>query len=308
MQSAFRRGLPEKSHGFTLTEVAIVLVVIAILVGGLMGPMFRYIDQQRFNATQTQLTSVREALVAYAAANGRLPCPAYYATAANSGGIEVIGVANGCGTAGMPLGTVANNTGAWVGFVPARTLGLSPLDQDGFLLDAWGNRMRYAVVNRMPAATAAPYNVASGFNTATDNLFTTKNGLCGTYAPTSERTWNAVSSYLALSYTPGATNKGLLHVCRAVPPAGMTGLRCGNPLGNTPSTNTETDSAPAVVYSVGQQAVSRGADEAENLNLDRIFINHTPSDMTTNRYDDLVAWVSLNTLYAKMLSAGQLCP
>ncbi len=303
-----------KNKGFTLTEVAMVLVVVAVLVGGLMGPMFRYIDQQRFTATQAQLTNVREALVAYAAANGRLPCPAYHTAATNSGGIEVIGAANGCGSATMPLGTVANNTGAWVGFVPARTLGLSPLDQDGFLLDAWGNRLRYAVVNRLPAATSGRYSNtnSSPFNAQTDNLFTGKGQMCQDYLPVvsgaSEKKWNAVANYLALDYTPGATNKGMLHVCRGVPPGAMAGLRCGTPLGSTPSTNTETDNAPAVVYSVGQQAVSRGADEAENLNLDRIFVNHPPSEVATNRFDDLVAWVSLNTLYAKMLSAGQLCP
>ena len=306
IQHIVRTRSGRASSGFTLTELAIVLVVIALLVGGLMGPLFRYVDQQRYVATNAQLDAVREVLVSYAAANGRLPCPAYWAATGNSGGTEVVGAAGGCGAPTMPVGTLAG--GAWVGYVPAKTLGLAPLDADGFLIDAWNNRVRYAVVARMPAAGAGSYSNASGFNALTDNVFTTKAALCGTYTPTAEKKWSAISGYLAQNYT-AIPNKGLLHVCRAAPAGANIGLRCNAPTNaTTPSQLTDTDATPAVVYSVGENGSNRGADEADNLNLDRTFVGHVKSDLATNRFDDVVTWVSLNTLYAKMLAAGQLCP
>ncbi len=67
---------PRRQPGFTLVELAIVLVIVALLTSGLlMG-----ITAQRASAENTdaqrQLDNIREALLGFAMANGRLPCPA----------------------------------------------------------------------------------------------------------------------------------------------------------------------------------------------------------------------------------------
>src|SRR5690606_4937363 len=41
----------------------------------------------------------------------------------------------------------ANPTLPTIGYLPAATLGLSPTDSAGFLIDTWGNRIRYMVTD-----------------------------------------------------------------------------------------------------------------------------------------------------------------
>src|SRR5574340_426127 len=64
-----------RSSGFTLTELAIVLVIVALLLGGLLVPLTAQVEQRRFRETQKALGEIREALLGFAVVNGRLPCP-----------------------------------------------------------------------------------------------------------------------------------------------------------------------------------------------------------------------------------------
>ncbi len=70
-----RTGSGQK--GFSLIELAIVLVVVALLIGGLLVPLSMQIEQQRIRDTQKTLEEIKEALVGFAIANGRLPRPAF---------------------------------------------------------------------------------------------------------------------------------------------------------------------------------------------------------------------------------------
>ncbi len=113
--------------GFSLIEMAVVLLIVGLLLGGLMLPLSAKIDDQKFSTTRKTLLEVREALVGYALANGALPCPA---TPASNGTASVAG--GGC--------TRQH------GFVPAVTLGLlGAQNRDQLLLDAWSNPVRYSV-------------------------------------------------------------------------------------------------------------------------------------------------------------------
>ncbi|MGH8509743.1 MAG: type II secretion system protein, partial [Gammaproteobacteria bacterium] len=60
---------------FTLIEVAIAIVVIALLLGSLLGPLSVRIEQADRQKTQELLDEIKEALYGFAAVNGRLPCP-----------------------------------------------------------------------------------------------------------------------------------------------------------------------------------------------------------------------------------------
>jgi prepilin-type N-terminal cleavage/methylation domain-containing protein len=61
------------ANGFTLLEIAIVMVIIGILAGGGVGLMRMLTERKARNATVDYLQQVRTALVSYAANNGRLP-------------------------------------------------------------------------------------------------------------------------------------------------------------------------------------------------------------------------------------------
>src|ERR1039458_4450983 len=119
--------MKRNSSGFTLAEIAIVLVIVGLLMGGLLQTLSTQLDQRKRNDTQQTLDLARDALIGYAIANGRLPCPA----APNTTGTEV------------PAGGLC--TYPYNGFYPGTTVGIAPVDAQGYLLDAWNNRIRYAV-------------------------------------------------------------------------------------------------------------------------------------------------------------------
>lgn len=129
-------------RGFTLTELAIVLIIVSLLVGGMLVSMSTSRDIAKEKETQKQLASINEALLGFAAAQRRLPCPASPGTT----GVEA------------PLGGGAC-TNNFNGFLPAITLGITPTDAHGYAIDPWGNRIRYSV---------------TGANT---NAFTTLSGM-----------------------------------------------------------------------------------------------------------------------------------
>ncbi|MBZ0091532.1 MAG: prepilin-type N-terminal cleavage/methylation domain-containing protein [Sulfuricellaceae bacterium] len=118
-----------KQFGFTLVEMAIVLVIIGLLLGGMLMPLSAQIDQRKISDTQKTLDEIKEALIGFAIANGRLPCPALAATATGSVG------------AGLEATTGAGSTLACTnvaGVLPWATLGVNELDP-------WNHRYSYRV-------------------------------------------------------------------------------------------------------------------------------------------------------------------
>ncbi|QNM97154.1 hypothetical protein [Chitinimonas koreensis] len=117
------------ASGFTLTEAAIVLVVVGLLLGGLMTTLPQQIAQRRADLTRSRLELAREALLGFAVSQGRLPCPA----TASSHGDEVPGGGGHC----------AGNDG----LLPGRTLGLDRLDAEAHYTDGWDRPIRYALAS-----------------------------------------------------------------------------------------------------------------------------------------------------------------
>ncbi len=241
-----------KTSGFTLVEMAIVLVIVGLLLGGLLMPIATQMEQKRISETEKYLEQIKEALLGYAAANGRLPCPA---TAASNGLENPVG------------GGVCTNP--YNGFLPAVTLGLSPINNAGLAIDAWNNPIHYAVT------------------TANGSAFTTAGGMRATGMGT---------------LTPN------LSVCASA--TAITATTCGGA-----AANTRTSNAPVVIYSLGKNAgvAATGIDEAANpnpssANNDQVFINHTPATSTAanGEFDDIVTWISVNTLFSRMIAAGTL--
>ena len=112
-----------QSKGFSLIELAIAIFVITLLLGGLLVPLSSQVEQRQISDTRKYLEEIKEALIGFAVANGRLPCPASSTSA---------------GVADPPTPGACPN---FEGFLPWATLNVA---QGG---DAWGNRFRYRVAS-----------------------------------------------------------------------------------------------------------------------------------------------------------------
>lgn len=69
-------ALIKANKGFTLTELAVVLVIVGLLMGGLLIPLGAQKEIEKRGQTSQQLSNIRDTLLAYATINGTLPCPA----------------------------------------------------------------------------------------------------------------------------------------------------------------------------------------------------------------------------------------
>jgi len=256
--------------------MAVVLLIVALLLGGLLPTVSSQVEQKHRNDTRKQLEEIQQALVGFAIVNGRLPCPA----SPNSNGLESF-----CNTA-TPCGGEAPTTNPvpahgrcfkpYDGFVPAATLGITPVDSNGYTIDGWNNRIHYAI---------------STVNVAAVYTFTAPNGM---------------SSVGVSNLNPD------LYVCASSPnPLTPTQTMTAPPWCG--AANVLTSMAPAVIYSTGNNS-GGSADEMANANSfinlsgnpnsyeDKVFVSHDP----TPTFDDIVIWISPNILVNRMVSAGKL--
>lgn len=134
------------NKGFTLIEIAIVLLIIGLLISAAIMPLGAQRDTNNIKKAREELKTIEQAIYGYAIATGRLPCPAQPGSGAEA-------PAGG--------GNCANNS---IGFVPSATLGLSGkvnCDSDNLLVDPWGNPYRYSV-STSDAGGAASYDFTTG--------------------------------------------------------------------------------------------------------------------------------------------------
>ena len=255
---------PDSAHGaaaFTLVEMMVVLLVMATLAAGLMIPIAAQVHLRRAEATRQQLDEARDALLGFAVAHGRLPCPATPA----SRGLESF-------ASGGDAGNGACET-FHGGLLPAAALGLSGLDPEGFLRDAWGgpgNRIRYAVFGGLAVnGVMNPLTRAGGLQAAT---------LAGL---------GAAGHYL--------------YICADGSAASASG--CG------PAANQLTRRAAFVLLSVGLNAAEAprpGSDEARNLDGDAVFVSHEMSHVPGREFDDVLQWGAIHLVINRMVLAGRL--
>src|ERR1700693_521516 len=145
--------------GFTLVELAVVFTIVALLLASLMYTLSAQVEQRNFEETRRRLDQARELLLSFAIVNGRLPCPGRYTTASHSQGFESFCVAATGGCAGGETTTVqthGNCSNFYDGFVPAATIGITSVDSSGFAVDAWGNRIRYAIAKTNTVCATSP--------------------------------------------------------------------------------------------------------------------------------------------------------
>ena len=245
------------ARGFTLVELAVALAVVALVLWSALGTLAAQSEMRRHEETRRRLDVAVETLLAYAITQRRLPCPAL----GGSTGDE------------SPAGGGACST-YYGGYLPAKTIGLQPTDAAGYALDAWGNRLRYAVSN---ALTGCAGPSALPHFTSAENL--KANGV---------------------SCRPND-----LDICTSA--QGTTPTSCASSANRAVSTET----AAIVVFSSGKNGAlpaSHGADEIANLDANAVFVSRAPSgaEASAGTFDDIMAWVPVGILYARMVAAGVL--
>ena len=129
------------NRGFTLIEMAIVLLIIGLALGMILNVTGSMRDTQNRQLVQTKLAVLDTALANFVAQNKRLPCPANGTLASTAVGVGVETLSAGPPpAANPPKGTCgpANQTN---GVIPWVTLGLTESDAT----DPWNGRMTYRV-------------------------------------------------------------------------------------------------------------------------------------------------------------------
>ena len=115
-----------RARGFTLLEMAIVLLILGLALAATVMPLNRMFQSSQLSANQERLDAAREALLTFAAVNGRLPCPDRTGDGREDQRAAADPPSFGC----------AGNI--YEGFLPWATLGVQQTDY-------WGTRLRYRV-------------------------------------------------------------------------------------------------------------------------------------------------------------------
>jgi len=255
-RSPSRSGAP----AFTLLEMMIALAIVALLAVSFAAPLAAQVQLRRYADTRRALDEAREAILGFAAAHARLPCPA----SAASAGLESFAVG----------GDAANGecSNFYDGFLPGAALGLSPLDAEGFVRDAWqapANRIRYAVFGGGTAVNG----VANALTRANGMQAATLGGL-------------------------GAAPHFIL-ICASGAEASASS--CGA------AANHLTRKAAFVLLSLGANAPATpapGSDEARNLAGNPVFVHREASG--NGDFDDLIQWVPVHIVVSRLVVAGRL--
>jgi prepilin-type N-terminal cleavage/methylation domain-containing protein len=147
---------PAHVSGFTLIEMAIVLIIITLVVGSALVPIGAQIEQRQRAETQRTLDEIKEALIGYTLANGVLPCPS---------GLSA-GIPTGIASAPCTTSTIAT------GYIPWVTLGVNNHD-------AWGNLIRYAVATKF-ADSSTPFTLNTASLSASNTITIQSRDTAGT--------------------------------------------------------------------------------------------------------------------------------
>lgn len=265
--------------GFTLVEMAVVLVVIGLLMTGLLGTARNQIESKRLQETQTAMAEIREALIAFTIRNGRLPCPAdrVLATTNANAGLEAVN-GNACAATVDSRASANDLSGGYDGVIPWRTLGVRELD-------AWGTRYTYRVTDVVAVGVGVP-----------------------------QQQWFARSLAIAdpLPCT-GQTQRIAIGICST----GNITTKNNASLGGNLS--GQDIAAMIISHgknkrggygSDGVQVAGAAGDELLNADRNNQFVNSPnvddPANPGTALYDDLTEWISANILIGKLINAGRL--
>ena len=268
-------------RGFSLIELAIVLVIVTILIGGLAVPLSAQIQARRIAETRKTMEQAQEAINGYAITHS---CSCAYDTVAPAGMLD--GTASTCVNC-PPANPSSSQTVLKHPYLPCpdtdndgreNRAANACISQNGLLpwvdlataaQDAWGNRLRYAVDMDLADSTKGIHNTSSG----------TWNQVLTSVTKCSPLNVDVAADVPLVLVSHGPNGRGARNV--------------------NISQGAATPSSPP----------STSADELQNLGSVRagctanMFISTSPS----GTFDDLLAWISFPQLISRVCPSGG-CP
>jgi prepilin-type N-terminal cleavage/methylation domain-containing protein len=283
-----------RQTGFTLVEIAIVLLIVTILLGYTVALFPRQQQLKQYRAVNQQMDQVVDAIIGFAQVNGRLPCPAL-PNGLNGPGNEDNN-ANGCGEYG--------------GFVPVNTLGLDGrFNKDSLLLDPWGNPYRYYVTDVDFNGDGKSDFTAPGEMRAVGLVDSEPDGyidLDGRYlicdaagTSTDDKCTGAAEVFGKFDNSSGFDRyAGAPFVLLSLGKNWNEATPAGDELENSGAKLSTTDLGMAVGPS-GIEYLLKDVANGETTFVRR------PGGLADD-FDDVVRWVSPSILFSRMIQAGQL--
>lgn len=265
----------KSQDGFTLVEVALIVLVMGLFVGAIFSFLTIGDQQTRTALTLDRQKKIAAALSRYAVVNGRLPCPAN----------------PNLSDAGAEKAT-CNNAFAEsdrVGVVPFYTLGLSQQDAT----DGFGNPFTYSVSMSARYPEVNQLNDACrsvAWRPAGANINPRKAEFCCTYAPFNPSNLVVDPAILVMAPSDVVATQG---------PAAWTGGANDPPSGSVGLTTYMAyvlvshgpNGARSFVW--GNALRKTGAIsnvEFENADNTRGFVTAPFSTQTADYFDDIVMW------------------
>ncbi|MGH8655779.1 MAG: type II secretion system protein [Gammaproteobacteria bacterium] len=267
--------LRKQALGFTLLELAIVILLISIFMGLGVSALDVQQTNRAFSETKEKQEKIKDALVTYVANFRRLPCPD--TTALTAPGTPPDGVEDRV-TPGDPTTICVDPPGAAIsgfGVIPYAELGLSRDDA----LDGSDNFFTYEVSRGVPNewALSTTFGPANGFFSGNGGGITL-NGR------------NAAGGVFALNPPPGAGSA--LGIAAIIVSHGRNGLGA--------YTTKGTSNASPVA----------GTDEAQNADGDAVFFQRDFTDVAppggSGAFDDLVLALTPRDLLTPAIKDGAL--
>lgn len=136
-------GKQNPQSGFSLVEIAVVLVIMGLLLGNGLLSLSHMMENASRSETETKLDEIKQTIYGYVITYGRLPCPDI-----NSDGLQ-----DQTSTAGLNPGT-GTACDSVTGGVPYSTLGVA-------VEDAWGRPFIYRVTGHFADSILAAENDAT---------------------------------------------------------------------------------------------------------------------------------------------------
>jgi len=257
--------------GFTLIEIAIVLLIVTILLGYTVAMFPIQQELKQYRQVDSELNEIIDQLVGFAQINGRLPCPDT-STDADTSGNTIDGLED--------TFAVDTDCEAFYAFLPAKTLGMDgDYNAAGNLLDPWGQPYRYAVSESDDGADGT-------IDFVTANEIRNEGIAAVSMAGTPPDLFICDDSTAAGNHTD----------CT---PVAIGNLVVGNVAAVVISTGKDRNQ-------VASNIQAENTDDFHDGTNNKVFIRTSRSDSAGAEYDDVVKWLSPNLLFTKMIEADQL--
>ena len=295
-------------RGFTLIELAIVLVIVTLLIGGLAMPLSAQIQARRIAETNKTLEEAREAIIGYAMSHRiNAPCTCTYSPNPTPGNPPIVTATPSACSPFCPVSTTSTDTVNGTLTLPTSHRLPCPdkLDDGNPATTDDGDGMADHIGANLTNDCVEPYGYLPWATLGVANQDAWGNRLRYAVTP-------AFSRSIGFSNT----DPGNLKVCDSSANAGTSDCTTGN----------VADKVPVVILSHGPngwwalnvsgktQAPLGGNGEKENANTDTEFVSSFPykpangsAAEQAKEFDDLVRWISADQIRGRVCPSGG-CP